>query len=185
MNLNISEIMPDGLHQIQVPPIQAPPIKVHPLSSMKKPLVANKPPEKKKVTYDDILSSLQMKVVDGKLQFERTDADEIEKVSQKKTVSFSQGQIHTQPIQRAPTKINMAPKTAKTRHLPLPQTYAEQDQPQVPLTRRQAILQILMARQEAARVREVKSTKLMFSANNVHIAPTVAPHMSNMFFKFR
>ena len=79
----------------------------------------------------------------------------------------------------------MAPKTAKTRHLPVPQEYVEQQQPQIPMTRQEAILQILAAKQEAARVREVKSTKLMFSTNNVHIAPTVAPHMSNMFFKFR
>ena len=57
MNLTISEIMPDGLHPIQVPPVP-------PLSSMKKPVVANKPVEKKKVTYDDILSSLQMKEID-------------------------------------------------------------------------------------------------------------------------
>jgi hypothetical protein len=192
MNLNISEIVPDGLHRVQVPPVPS-------LSSMKKPVVANKPVEKKKVTYDDILSSLQMKVIDGKLQFARTDVAEIEQLNQqpqprsqnqtqKKTVSFSQGQMHTQPVnpmQRAPQKINMAPKTAKTRHLPVPQEYAEEVQPQVPMTKRESLIQLLMAQQEAARVREVKSTKLMFSTNNVSIAPTVAPHMSNMFFKFR
>jgi len=185
MNLNISEIMTDGLHSVQVPPIPS-------LSTMRKPLVASKPVEKKKVTYDDILSSLQMKVIDGKLQFARADAAEIEQISQqphnhnhnqKKTVSFSQGQMYTQP--QGNTKINMAPKTLKNRHLPIPQEYVEEEQPQVPMTKREVILQILAARQEAARVREVKSTKLMFSTNNVHIAPTVAPHMSNMFFKFR
>jgi len=181
MNLNISEIMTDGLHPVQVPPVPS-------LSSMKKPVVVSKPVEKKKVTYDDILSSLQMKVIDGKLQFARADAAEIEQISQqpqtqKKIVSFSQGQMHTQ----VPQKINMAPKTLKNRHLPVPQEYIEEQeqQQQVPMTKREAIIQLLMAQQEAARVREIKSTKLQFSSNNVRIAPTVAPHMSNMFFKFR
>ena len=185
MNLNISETMTDGLHSFQVPPVPS-------VSSIRKPFVATKPVEKKKVTYDDILSSLQMKVIDGKLQFARTDADEIEKISQKpqnhiqsqkKTVSFSQGQMHTQP--QGNTKINMAPKTLKNRHLPVPQEYVEEQQQQVPMTRREAIIQLLRAQQESARIREIKSTKLQFSSNNVHIAPTVAPHMSNMFFKFR
>jgi hypothetical protein len=135
-----------------------------------------------------------MKVIDGKLQFARTDAAELEQINQqprnqpqKKTVSFNQGQMHTQvpPIQRPPQKINMAPKTLKNRHLPVPQEYIQEEQQQVPMTKRQAVIQLLMAQKEAARVREVKSTKLQFSTNNVHIAPTVAPHMSNMFFKFR
>ena len=51
---------------------------------------------KKQITYDNILSSLNMKVVNGKLQIVRNDGEE--PVKQKKTVAFNpQSQLHSIP----------------------------------------------------------------------------------------
>ena len=146
----------------------------------------------KKVTYDDILSSLKMKVTDGKLQFMRTDDAAIESINMpkeepihnkgnRKIVSFNEQppNFYVSP----PPQIKMAPKTLKTRHLPIPQEYQE-DVIQRPLTRQEAIIKLLQAREEAARIRQIKSTKLQFSTQNIKVHPTIAPQMSNMFFKF-
>ena len=52
--------------------------------------------DKKQITYDNILSSLNMKVVNGKLQIVRNDGEE--PVKQKKTVAFNpQTQIQSIP----------------------------------------------------------------------------------------
>jgi hypothetical protein len=151
--------------------------------------------ENKKISYDDILSSLQMKVVNGKLQFQRTDDAEIavlssqKKEQPKKVVAFSQpqkqfygNQINNPLPNQQPVK--MAQKTLKTRHLPIPQEYLD-EKPQVPMTRQEAIIEYLKSKQEAARINQIKSKKLLFATNNINIAPKNVPTMSNMFFKFK
>ena len=181
MNLNISELEEKMTTGIKPQP------KTYQQSALRKQLITNRP-EKKKVSYDDILSSLQMKVVDGKLQFARTDVAAIESanaqmtepLSNKKVVSFNQESPNFYPG----NQVKMAPKTLKNRHLPIPQ---EEYEPimQRPLTKQEAIMRLLLARQEAARINQIKSTKLQFSTQHINIAPTSSPQMSNMFFKFK
>lgn len=133
---------------------------------------------KKKVTYDDILSSLKMQVVNGKLQIVRKDELNDEDEPVKKHVSFS-------PQTTQNSQFKMAPKTLKNRHLPIPQEYFEEEVRQVPMTRQEAIIQLLKARKEDALINQSKSRKLLFSTNNINVAPTYAPAMSNMFFKLK
>jgi hypothetical protein len=183
MNLNISEIEQNMFFPNQGQGQSAPNVKSN--------------PSKKKVTYDDILSSLQMKVIDGKLQLysnqnngKGTGQRETETEKFKKVVSFSQSDNKypygkPSPYLQPQSQVKMAPKTLKTRHLPIPQEYVEENTPQVPMTRQQAIIQLLQARQEADRINQIKSRKLAFSNQNINVAPTRAPQMSNMFFKFK
>ena len=187
MNLNISELEEKMIVGIQPKP------KAYQQSALRKQLITtHAKSEKKKVSYDDILSSLKMKVTDGKLQFMRTDDAAIESINMpkeepihnkgnRKIVSFNEQppNFYVSP----PPQIKMAPKTLKTRHLPIPQEYQE-DVIQRPLTRQEAIIKLLQAREEAARIRQIKSTKLQFSTQNIKVHPTIAPQMSNMFFKF-
>ena len=187
MNLNISELEEKMIVGIQPKP------KAYQQPALRKQLITTPAKsEKKKVSYDDILSSLKMKVTDGKLQFMRTDDAAIESINMpneepihnkgnRKIVSFNEQQpnFYVSP----PPQIKMAPKTLKTRHLPIPQEYQE-DVIQKPLTRQEAIIKLLQAREEAARIRQIKSTKLQFSTQNINVHPTIAPQMSNMFFKF-
>ena len=136
-----------------------------------------------------------MKVVDGKLQFQRTDQAELSSLSSqkkeepKRVVSFSQSQKQFYGNQANNSKqyqqpLKMAQKTLKTRHLPIPQEYLDET-PQVPMTREEAIIQILKAKQEAARINQVKSKKLLFASNNINLSSTNVPTMNNMFFKFK
>lgn len=182
MNLNISEIENKMVYKNQIRP--------H-LGQQMQSVQHNTPkqqPKKNKVTYDDILSSLHMKVVDGKLQFLRTDTDALSSIENRLSVSESKIQKRTVSFgqqQNPQTQIKMAPKTLKNRHLPIPQEYFEEEQNSTPLTKQEVIIKLLQQRQEAIRINQIKSQKLLFSTNNINIAPTFAPTMSNMFFKFK
>ncbi len=183
MNLNISEIENKMVYKNQIRPHLGQQMQTS------QSQIPKQQPKKNKVTYDDILSSLHMKVVDGKLQFLRTDTDALSSIEnrvsvseskiQKRTVSFGQQQ-NSQNQQ-----VKMAPKTLKNRHLPIPQEYFEEEQNSIPLTKQEVIIKLLQQRQEIARINQIKSQKLLFSTNNINIAPTFAPTMSNMFFKLK
>jgi len=188
MNLNISE-----LEEKMVVGIKPQPKEYQQPALRKQLITTSAKSEKKKVSYDDILSSLQMKVVDGKLQFMRADDEALESLKNlketqtesinKKVVSFHQQSpnFYANP----PPPIKMAQKTLKTRHLPIPQEEYQQPIMQRPLTKQEAIMRLLEARQEAARINQIKSTKLQFSTQNINIAPTMTPKIGNMFFKFK
>lgn len=100
--------------------------------------------EKKTISYEDILSSLNMKVIDGKLQYIDKNAKPISQVS------------NNQPI---------------------------------PLTREEyqrLVLENKKKRIESLRrVQQIKSTKMMFSNNNMHgISVSSTPANLNKLFNF-
>lgn len=103
--------------------------------------------EKKTISYEDILSSLNMKVIDGKLQY--------------------------------------IDKNAK----PLVSNNSYKQQPPIPLTREEyqrLVLENKKKRVESLRrVQQIKSTKMMFSNNNMHgISVSSTPANLNKLFNF-
>ena len=120
------------------------------------------PPPKKKLTYDDILSSMSMQVgPDGKLQMHS------EKLHQHRLEQQQQQQQNTgQPQQQA----SFSPEN------------------RVPMTKRQykqmIVMEMIRRQQQAARIREIKSTKLVFPSTDVTIRARQGVNL-NRFFKLK
>jgi hypothetical protein len=128
-------------------------------SETKKPLLnttTNKPipPKKKnKVTYEQILESMNMKVIDGKLVMVPHNDNDISNQPGLKRDNRWNKKVNTSIPQQSQPQIQVQQQ--------------EQEQPKQPLTPEQ-IKQMLWVnemkrRQEINRIREVKSTKLFFS----------------------
>jgi len=127
-------------------------------------------PKRRNISYDDILSSMNTVVIDGKLEFIRKDTlqNNVENPDQnKKTVSFSQ----------LPPQNNIHPQINKNSYIynKYFKDYKDPNQvqnevPTRPLTRRELIKQIIISRANAInernRIAEIKSTKLLFNNNN-------------------
>ena len=118
---------------------------------------------KKQITYDNILSSLNMKVVNGKLQIVRSDGEEgeepqLQRQVQKKQVAFNP-KTQTQTVQY-PNQNGMAPQII----------YDEEGlQPQaiyIPMTKeeykRKMAIQYLRRIQEIKHLERVKPRKMKF-----------------------
>ena len=160
----------------------------------------NTPPKKKQVTYDDILSSLNMTVVDGKLQIVRNSVLEKGKVNinEKSSVSnvnskinskanINYNQIHQkfqqqQQQQQQPRNQTSSTTVSRIQSLQTPyerqqqQYQLEQEVPE-PLTREQykkmVLIQYLNNEAQKRRINEMKSKKMMFSTisnNNINIS---------------
>lgn len=151
----------------------------------KKPILnVVKEPVKKQISYDDILNSLNMKLIDGKLQISRND----------KQVHNQNQQFQNQQFQRqnqyintnVNKKVQLAPRTSKTRHLPIP--IEEKPITRRPLTKQEAMIHYLKMMQERKRISEIKSTKLLFSTNpDVKILSSLKnkPTIDDKFFKLK
>ena len=154
------------------------------------------PPKKKQVTYDDILSSLNMTVVDGKLQIVRNSVLEKGKVNihEKSSVSnvnskinskanINYNQIHQKfQQQQQPRNQTSSTNVSRIQSLQTPyerqqqQYQLEQEVPE-PLTREQykkmVLIQYLNNEAQKRRINEMKSKKMMFSTisnNNINIS---------------
>ena len=142
-------------------------------------------PKKSKISYDDILSSLNMVVSNGVLQFAKPNPQqnqEQEQVkSQKKRVT-----INTQPQQQPqqqPQNNYITNKYFKN--------YQEQniinEEPTKPMTKeeyKQMLIQDYINRQQAQRrISQIKSKKLLFDTRNINIAPNQMPRDMNKLFK--
>ena len=157
------------------------------------------PPKKKQVTYDDILSSLNMTVVDGKLQIVRNNvlekgkANVVEsninakvnasnvnsKINSKANINYNQ--IHQkfqqqQQPQRQQTHSNNVSRIQTPYERQQQQYQLEQEVPE-PLTREQykqmVMIQYLNNEAQKRRINEMKSKKMMFSTisnNNINIS---------------
>jgi hypothetical protein len=125
------------------------------------PNLVEKQPEKKKVTYDDILSSLNMKVINGKLQIVRGDSD-----------AYSQAQQFANPYTKSK---NMNTKNNTPSYTKQNEFYNKflqaQSQPQIevettPLTeeekKRLLMIQYIKHQQQRQHISRVKSRKLNF-----------------------
>ena len=156
----------------------------------------NIPPKKKQVTYDDILSSLNMTVVDGKLQIvrnnvlekgkaninEKSPASNVNsKINSKANINYNQ--IHQKfQQQQQPRNQTSSTNVSRIQSLQTPyerqqqQYQLEQEVPE-PLTREQykkmVLIQYLNNEAQKRRINEMKSKKMMFSTisnNNINIS---------------
>ena len=132
--------------------------------------------KKNKISYDDILSSMNTVVIDGKLEFIRNDRNDklqniVENQQQQKKVTFSglQSQHHSQnnyqsQINKSSYIYNKFFKDYKEPSQP------QYEEPQRPLTKKELIKQLIInkanAINERNRIAEIKSTKLLFNNNN-------------------
>ena len=135
-------------------------------------------PKKPKVSYDDILSSLNMVVNNGVLQFakpiEKQEKQSQQKPQQKKQVTISNNVQQNNYITNKYFK-----------------DYQQQSQgveePEIPLTKkeyRQMLIQDYINRQQAQiRISQIKSRRLLFDTQHISIAPTQMPRDMNKLFK--
>jgi hypothetical protein len=157
-------------------------------------LVLPKPEQKKKVSYDDILNSLNMKVVDGKLQLSRNHHSE--NVNHKTNLitnpAMNTQTLHTASINNQSNKNkqiqNMfqmrqqTDNTHKTHTEPTSSTRPPLSKEQY--KRLQQVHYIKMI-QEQQRVNEIKSKKILFSnSQNQPATPVRSSTSSTHFLKF-
>ena len=136
------------------------------------PITTN--PKKPKVSYDDILSSLNMVVNNGVLQFAKP-IQQTQKPQQKKQVTISDNYI-----------TNKYFKDYKD------QSQGVVEEPRVPLTKeeyRQMLIQDYIKRQQAQRrISQIKSRRLLFDTQHINIAPSqnqMPRDMNKLFSTFR
>jgi len=158
-------------------------------------------PKKKTVSYDDILSSMNTVVIDGKLEFIRK--DRLQPIidnhlaqkwdTNKKKVTFNQApqQQQQQQIDRSSYIYNKYFKDYKDQSQNLIEA------PRIPLTKNEMIKQFIInkvnAINERNRIAEIKSTKLLFNNNNNtnivinsrYIPPNPSGIAMNHLFRFK
>ena len=126
----------------------------------------------RKITYDDILSSLNMQVVNGKLQIVRNVAAENIKTNQEQPYQRQQQQQQQQqPYQRQQQQ---------------QQPYQRQQEDSIPLTKEQykrmVAINYMRRLQQQRHIQQVKSTKLRYSASNVQVSPgAFQPALNKLF----
>ena len=150
---------------------------------------------KKPLSYDDILSSMNTVVIDGKLEFISKDKlnSILENKPVKKSVTFSERQQRQQnhPVQQVDKSSYIYNKFFKDYKDPNQNQY-QNDVPQRPLTKKELLNQIIINRIKAVnernRIAQVKSTKLLFNNNNnrdIVINPTQNQASLNKLFRFK
>lgn len=143
-------------------------------------------PAARTVTYDDILSSLNMKVVDGKLQIVRNHTAENirtnNNVAQTANQAINQTKKIIQPQQQQQYRQNQQQPFQNHMFNSVP------PQQNVPIMTKEQYKQMvavnyLKALQEQQRIRNMKSTKLMFSNSNVAVASQTGGNGLNRLFR--
>ena len=132
--------------------------------------------KKKGISYDDILSSMNTVVIDGKLEFIRNDS------------GIRNQELQEEPLKRV-VKINEPPRptqidpNVKNSYIfnKYFKDYKEpnnMESPQKPLSKeelmRELIINSVNRHNEKIRISQIKSTKLLFNANN---RPTIRPRI--------
>lgn len=146
------------------------------------------PPPPRKVTYDDILSSLNMTVVNGKLQITRNTVAESIKTNNFNPVAVSQQTKIIQPQQQqrqqqGSRQNNVLDKIRQQQQMfqqqqQQQQVFQQQQQPNVdvPIMSKEQYKQVvaanyLKALEQQQRIKNMKSTKMMFSNSSIGISP--------------
>jgi hypothetical protein len=146
------------------------------------------PPPPRKVTYDDILSSLNMTVVNGKLQITRNTVAESIKTNNFNPVAVSQQTKIIQPQQQqrqqqGSRQNNVLDKMRQQQQVfqqqqQQQQVFQQQQQPNVdvPIMSKEQYKQVvaanyLKALEQQQRIKNMKSTKMMFSNSSIGISP--------------
>jgi hypothetical protein len=129
--------------------------------------------KKKQISYDDILSSMNTVVIDGKLEFISNNKLQniVENKPQQKKVTFTGLQPQPQPQNNYQSQINknsyIYNKFFKDYKEP---SQPQNEEPQIPLTKKEFIKQLIInkvnAINERNRIAQIKSTKLLFNNNN-------------------
>jgi hypothetical protein len=157
-------------------------------------------PKQKRISYDDILSSMNTVVIDGKLEFISKDSlqnivenQQKQHQQNKKQVPFNQRQQEQYPSQ------NIQQPQIKNSYIynKLFKDYKEpsliqNEEPVRPLTKNELIKQLIInkvnAINERNRIAQIKSTKLLFNNNNnrnIIINSNPNPNAMNRLFNFR
>jgi len=141
--------------------------------------------KKPKVSYDDILSSLNMVVNNGVLQFAKPMNKPSQEVNQdqKKRVTINA------PINKASQPSQQSQYSYITNKY-FKDYYQEQnkiEEPEVPMTKeeyKKMLIQDYINRQQAQRrIAEIKSRRLLFDTRNINISPNQMPRDMNKLFK--
>jgi len=153
------------------------------------------PPAPRKVTYDDILSSLNMQVVNGKLQISRNVAAENVKTNNFNPASIPQNvptkkiiqhpQQHQQQGLRQNNGIEQIWQQQQQQ-----QMFQQQHMPNVPIMSKEQYKQMvaanyLKALEQQQRIKNIKSTKMMFSNSNIGISPILSKNGGDLNRLFR
>jgi len=159
-------------------------------------------PQKKRISYDDILSSMNTVVIDGKLEFikkdtlqnimENQEQQQQQQQPYKKKVAFNQPPPVSNPQTSQFNKNSyIYNKYFKDYKDP---NYVQYEEPERPLTKKELIKQLIInkinAINERNRIAEIKSTKLFFNNNNnrnivINSTPIQNPSNMNHLFKFK
>jgi hypothetical protein len=145
------------------------------------------PPPARKVTYDDILSSLNMQVVNGKLQITRNVVAENVKTNNFNPASAPQNVVPTKKIiqnqhqqqQQGLRQNNGFDQMRQQQQMfqQKQQMFQQQQQnPSVPIMSKEQYKQMvaanyLKALEQQQRIKNMKSTKMMFSNSSIGISP--------------
>ena len=155
--------------------------------------------KQKRISYDDILSSMNTVVIDGKLEFISKESlqnivENQQKQDQqnKKKVSFNQQeQYPSQNIQQPQISKNSYIYNKLFKDYKEP-SLIQNEEPFRPLTKNELIKQLIInkvnAINERNRIAQIKSTKLLFNNNNnrnIIINSNPNPNGMNRLFNFR
>ena len=157
--------------------------------------IASTNAKKKQVSYDDILSSLNMVVTNGVLQFAKpTQSSNLNKSNLKQTTP-NQSQQKKQVTIKAPTSNNQHHQQQHQQNNYITNKYFKdykdestiEEEPPKPMTKeeyKKLLIQDYINRQQAQRrISEIKSKKLLFNTQHINIAPTQNIKDMNKLFK--
>jgi len=159
------------------------------------------PPPPRKVTYDDILSSLNMQVVNGKLQITRNVTAENIKTNNFNPNSIPQNApqqtkkiIQPQQQQQGARQNNAFDQIRQQQQMfqQFQQQQQQQQMPEVPIMSKEQYKQAvaanyLKALEQQQRIKNMKSTKMMFSNSSIGISPILGKNGGgdlNRLFRF-
>jgi hypothetical protein len=162
----------------------------------------NSATKKPKVSYDDILSSLNMVVHNGVLQFAKPIEQKTQKPQQKKQVTINAPQKQSFQEQQPQSFQHQKPQSfqqnQQNKNNYITNKYFKDykdesqytEEPEKPMTKeeyRQMLIQEYINRQNAIRrISQIKSKKLLFNTQNISIAPNNNPRdMNKLFSTFR
>ena len=142
--------------------------------------------KKPKVSYDDILSSLNMVVHNGVLQFAKPIEQKAEKSQQKKQVTINAPQKQQKQSFQHQQNNYITNKYFKD-YKDESQGVVEESKPMTKEEYKKMLIQDYINRQNAIRrISQIKSKKLLFNTQNISIAPNNNPRdMNKLFSTFR
>jgi hypothetical protein len=168
------------------------------------------PPPARKVTYDDILSSLNMQVVNGKLQITRNVVAENVKTNNFNPASAPQNVAPTKKIiknqhqqqqqglrqnngfdqMRQQQQMFQQQQQMFQQQQQMFQHQQQQQNPSVPIMSKEQYKQMvaanyLKALEQQQRIKNIKSTKMMFSNSNIGISPILSKNGGDLNRLFR